>query len=125
MAHRLEPPAGRPYLSPAEVVHRLDGEFAFVEADAEAGHNHVAAMIRQLERMKAPQAIIEEHRQLQIGAIHLTVANTAEFTNEYLSFAALPGQGLFVGYHSQQHEDAARPLLQRCCRALGYESSLV
>lgn len=125
MAHRLEPQNGCHYLAPAEVMHRLEGEFGFVEADAEAGMNHVAAMIRQFERMNAPQEVIEEHRQIQSAAIHLVIADSAEFGDEYLSFAALPGQGLFIGYHSRQHEDAAAPLLERCCRVLGYQPHLV
>lgn len=125
MAHRLEPPVGQPYLPPGEIVHRLEGEFAFVQADAEAGVNHVAAMIRQFERMNAPQAVIEEHRQLQAAAVHLVISDAADFVDDYLSFAALPRQGLFIGYHSKQHEDAASPLLERCCRVLGYEAHLV
>jgi hypothetical protein len=125
MAHRLEPRAGEPYLPPGEIVYRLEGEFAFVEADAEAGANHVAAMIRQFERMNAPPALIEEHRQLQPATIHLVIADAPQFVDEYLSFAALPGQGLLIGYHSRQHQDAAAPLLERCCRVLGYEAHLV
>jgi len=123
MAHRLDPPEGESYLSPAEVVRRLWGEFGFVQADARAGAEHVAAMIRQFERMDFPAAVIEEHRQLQPHAVHLVVADTAEFGDAYLSFAALPGQGPLIGYHSRRHESAAAALLARCCRALGYHAT--
>ena len=60
MAHRLDPLEGEPYLSLAEVVRRLKSEFGFVQADAEAGAEHVAATIRQFERMNFPAAVIDE-----------------------------------------------------------------
>lgn len=125
MAHRLEPLDGSSYLPPSEVVRLLEGEFAVVEADAAAGAEHVAAMIRQFERMRAPAAVIDEHLEMQATAIHLVVADDPHPGDEYLSFAAMPGQGLFVGYSSGQHEETAEPLLERCCRALGYKPHLI
>jgi hypothetical protein len=125
VAHRLELADGSPHLPPAEVIQRLEAEFAVVEADAAAGAEHVAAMIRQFERMGVPEAVIDEHRQMQPAAVHLVVADDPNPGEAYLSFAALPGQGLFVGYSSGQHEEAAGPLLARCCRVLGYQPELV
>jgi hypothetical protein len=53
------------------------------------------------------------------------IADAADCGYEYLAFTALPGQGLFIGFNSAQHEEAAQPLLERCCRVLGYEVHLV
>lgn len=124
MAHNLEPRAGEPYLVPIDVVRRLEGEFAFVQANAEAGQNHIASMIRQFERMKAPPALIEEHLAIQSAAIHLVISDSPDFSDDYLLFVATPNQGLFIGYCSGQHERCAEPLLRRCCRVLGYEARL-
>lgn len=125
VAHRLDPPSGQPHLPPAEVVRRLEGEFDFVDADADAGAKHMSGMIRQLERMGRPDSQIEEFRQRQVLAVRVTVADSPEFTDEYVSFVAMPGEGLFVGYHSAEHERRAAPLLERCGWALGYEITLV
>jgi hypothetical protein len=125
MAHRLDPPDGESYLPPPEVVRRLQGAFAVVDADPEAGAAHVAAMIRQFERTRVPAELIAEHRQAQPFAIRVVVAEAPECGDAYLTFVALPGDGLFVGYHSAQHEAAAAPLLERCRRALGYQATLV
>ena len=121
----MEPPGESPYLPPAEVVRRLAAEFAIVEADAAAGAEHVASMVRQFEQMAAPPEVIEEHRRLQPSAVHMVVADEPDPGEAYLSFAALPGKGLFIGYCSAQHEAAAWPLVERCCRVLGYGPELV
>ena len=125
MAHRLEPDDGTPYLAPGEVARRLAAEFAVVDVDAAAGADHVANMIRQFERMEVPSEVIAKHRALQPMALKLFVADEAIPGEAYLSFAALPDQGLFIGYSSRQHEMAAGPLMLRCCRLLGYHPDLV
>jgi len=124
MAHWLGPPEGQPYLPPAEVAHRLEAEFAVVEADADAGAEIVAGMIRQFERMGFPAECIEEHRQLQPLAVQVLVADDPDPGEAYLQFCVLPGRAILVGYCSVQHEQAAGPLLDRCCKALGYVSEL-
>ena len=121
MAHHLDPPMECFALAPAEIECRLRDEFVHVEADAERGSEMVASMIRQLERMNAPIAIIEEHRHLLPSAVRFVVADAADFTEAYLCFTALPGQGFLIGYHGATHEEEAGPLLERCARALGYE----
>jgi hypothetical protein len=125
MAHRLDPPEGLPALAPEEIARILRAEFAHVEADAQAGAEVVASMLRQFERMRAPQRIIEEHRRLLPSAIRFVVADVPDFVDAYLCFTALPGQGFLVGYHSARHEAASAALLRRCTRALGYEITLV
>ena len=46
-------------------------------------------------------------------------------SDDYLSIIVRPNEGLLIGYSSQQHEDAAKPLVERCAAALGYEIALV
>lgn len=125
MAHRLDPPDDVEPLDPCEVVRRLHAEFSHVEADAQGGAEHVAGMIRQFERMSAPPAVIEEHRRLLPRAIRIVIADVPDFGDAYLSFTALPDQGLFIGYHSARHEHASAALLERCAQVLGYEITLV
>lgn len=124
MAHRLTPRPGQPFLSPSEVVRRLRVEFARVEADPNAGADHVGDMIAQFLRMRAPQEIVEVHRRVQEQAVRVEVAD--EPTGEaFLTFVAMPGEGLFIDYHSDAHEEASRELLRRCAEALGYEIEMV
>jgi hypothetical protein len=124
MAHRLSPKVGQPYLSPSEVVRRLRDEFDFVDADREAGADHVGDMIAQFLRMRAPQEIIEAHRKAQPEAIQISVADEPA-GEAYLSFVAMPEEGLFIGYHSGGHERATEASLRRCAQALGYEIEVV
>ncbi len=124
MAHRLSPKPGRRHLTPSEVIRRLREEFAIVEADRDAGADHVGDMIAQFLRMHAPQEIIEAHRKAQPEAIRVTVADEPE-AEAFLSFVTMPEAGLFIDYHSSQHEQATEGLLRRCAEALGYEIELI
>src|SRR5579871_310996 len=125
MAHRLDPPEAAEALDPAEVVRRLRAEFFHVEADASRGAEHVAAMIRQFERMSVPPSVVEEHRRLLPSAIRIVVADAPDFGDAYLCFTALLGRGFLVGYHSARHEQASAALLERRAKVLGYEITLV
>ena len=124
MAHRLSPRADDPYLSPKEVVRRLREEFDFVDADPEAGADHVGDMIVQFLRMGVPDTVVEAHRQVQSAAIRVTIADNLVDDME-LSFVTMPGEGLLVGYYSGEHEEATSELLRCCADALGYETELV
>ena len=124
MAHRLVPKANQRYLSPDEIVRRLEDEFGYVVADREAGADMVGDMIAQFLRMRAPQELIESHRKAQEQAIRLLVADEPT-TEALLVFVAMPNAGLFIDYHSRQHEVAADGCLHRCASALGYEIKLV
>jgi hypothetical protein len=125
MAHRLVPRSGDPPLGPEEVVRRLRQEFAIVEDDREAGARHVDQMMAQFRRMNAPEEVIAAHRRMRDEATHVVVTDDPTSEVAYLSFTAMPGEGLFIGYHSRQHEDTAHPILERCAQALGYEIELV
>jgi hypothetical protein len=125
MAHRLDPPDGAAALNTDEIERRLRDEFPYVEADQQAGAEVVAGMIRQFERMSVQEEVVREHRRLQPSAVHFTVADSPDFGGAYLSFTAMPGRGLVVGYHSAGHEQSSDLLLRRCARALGYEITLL
>ncbi|MCE9589611.1 MAG: hypothetical protein K8S99_03710 [Planctomycetes bacterium] len=125
MAHRLFPIADGAYLEPKEIVRRLKAEFQFVEADASAGTEVVADMIKQFEKMKAPQAIIDVNRKMLGKAIRVVVSDRSNFINDYICFTAMPGGAPFIGYSSKQHEEAAAPLVERVCMILHYKSVLV
>ena len=125
MAHRLDAKSGRSPLGPEEVIRRLRREFVAVDGDRGAGSCHIDQMVAQFRRMNAPGEIIEAHRRLRDEATRVVVTDDPTSEIAYLSFTVMPGEGLFIGYHSGIHEDAARPLLVRCAQALGYEIELV
>jgi hypothetical protein len=125
MAHRLVPETECPPLDPGEVVRRLRREFDAVVAGREAGAGHIDQMIAQFRRMGLPGEVIEGHRGMRERAIEVIVTDDPASDLAYLKFVAMPGEGLFIGYHSGGQEDAARPLLERCARALGYRIELV
>ena len=124
MSHRLCPPEGRPFLEPEEVVERLREEFAFCDADQDQGADDVGDMIAKLIELKAPKPIIDAAIAGRDRSYSVTVADDMASEN-YLSFIVRPGEGPLIGYHSGQHEEAVRSLLERCARALDYEIFLV
>src|SRR4051794_29649398 len=125
VAHRLSPITEGAYLEPQEIVRRLRAEFEFVEADDDAGKEVVADMIKQFQRMKAPQEMIDAHRAMLGKAIRIVVSDREDFEDDYLTFTAMPNGDPFIGYSSGQHEDAAAPLLERACKILRYSAELV
>jgi hypothetical protein len=125
MAHRLYPIKDGENLEPEEIVRRLRAEFDFVDADREAGMEHVANMLKQFQRMNAPPPIIDAHRAMLGKAIRVIISDREDFEDDYLTFTAMPNEYPFVSYSSRQHEDAAALLLERACKILGYEAELV
>jgi hypothetical protein len=125
VAHRLSPIAKGEYLGPTEIVRRLRAEFEFVEADADAGTEVVADMIKQFQRMKRPQEMIDGYRAMRGKAIRIVVSDRENFDDDYLAFTAMPNGDPFIGCSSGQHEDAAAPLLERACKILQYRAELV
>jgi hypothetical protein len=127
MAHRLVPPDGYPYLSPRVVVSRLESEFAYVEADEEDGRRHVRGIIRQLQKIRdagltpVDEEYLDRLKKAQRGAVYVYFGDDPGSEIACLSTAVIPGEALFFDYASRAHEQAARPLLVRCARALGYE----
>jgi hypothetical protein len=125
LAHRLFPIIAGEYLQPAEIVRRLQAEFDFIDADVDGGTDVILGMIEQFKRMKVPQTVIDEHREMLGKAIRIVVSDREDCGDEYVTFTAMPATGLLIGYHSGQHEDAAAPLLKRVCSALGYYPKLI
>jgi hypothetical protein len=124
MAHRLVPESECPPLDPVEVIRRLRREFVAVVEDREAGARHIDQMIVQFQRMGMPGEVIAAHREMREQAFRVVVTDDAASDVAYLHFVTMPGEGLFIGYHSGWHEEASRSLLERCARALGYRIEL-
>jgi hypothetical protein len=125
MAHSLTPPPGTPHLSPEEIVRRLREEFAYVEVDREEGGDFVGNMVAKLIELKAPQAVIDQHMAARDHAFSIFIADAPASTEVYLQFVAMPEKGPFISYHSRQHQEAAKPLLDRCAHALDYTCQLI
>ena len=125
MAHRLSPVTDGNYLEPKEIVRRMRAEFNYVQADADAGTEVVADMLKQFERMKAPITIIEAHRAMLGKSISIEVYDREDYEYDYLTFTAMPKNDLLIGYSSLQHEEAAAPLLERVCKILRYQAKLL
>lgn len=121
MPTRLLPPEAGPKLSAAEIVRRVRDEFEHVETDAEEGQDQVGTMIETFVRLKAPRAILDWHVSVQESAVHVWVSDDPTDELAYVTFVAMDGGDVFIGYSSQQHQDRARPIVERCQRALGYE----
>lgn len=123
MSHCLEPKDDVAYLTPDEVVTRLQDEFAYCTADRDEGNDVVGDTIAKLIELNAPQEIIDQQVAAQSGAIAVVIADD-DATEDYLQFTVKPNEGILIGYFSGQHEDATRPLLDRCARVLDYRINL-
>ncbi len=124
MSHRLEPKDDVSYLTPDEIVSRLQDEFACCTADRDEGKDVVGDTIAKLIELNAPQEIIDQQVAAQSGAITVLIADD-DTTEDYLQFTVKPNEGILVGYFSGQHEDATRPLLDRCACVLDYRIELL
>ena len=124
MAPRLEPPTGRDYLPCAEVLTRIREEFDDVDADQDQGSDDVGDMIAKLIELKAPQQIIDAAMAGRDGSYRVTISDGPS-DDMYISFMLQPNTGPLIGYHSRQHEEQSRTLLERCAKALGYQIILV
>jgi len=119
MSHRLRPYDGQPYLEPEEVARRLQEEFACCGVDADQGQDDIGDMLAKLVELNAPQGVIDEVAAGRARALRVTVSD-GDTSDDFLSFIVRPDAGLLIGYRSAQHEEAARSLLGRCARVLGY-----
>lgn len=118
-AHTLRPPEVRPYLSTIEVVSLLRREFGFFAAQPLGISDDVRASILRLRLQNASPDLIDAAAGRDC-AFSVVAADNGETTN-YLNFEVRPGEGIIIRYRDQQHETAARPLVERCARLLGYE----
>ena len=120
MPDRLIPKDNIEPLSPAEIVERLQTEFAFVAVDAEAGEKHVRRMLATFTRLEAPKEIIDFHVKAQSGALEIVFSDDPRNEDAVLRTVAMPGGDLFFSYHSERHQEVTEPLIERCARTLAY-----
>jgi hypothetical protein len=118
------PHPGQDFLEPEDVIERLKDEFNYVVADREQGADHVSSMIAKFIELNAPQQFIDDCLAGQDRSYWVSVADD-DATEDDIGFILQPGVGPLIGYHSQHHEDAARPLLERCAATLNYQIVLV
>jgi hypothetical protein len=129
MGHRLSPLSGV-FLAPDEVVRRLHLEFAALDANAEEGREYVRNMLTRVLELKARgidrgDDYAGRLQRAEPHSVALFIADDASAEYAHLSCCCMPGEPLFFSYTSRQHEEAARPLLERCARVLGYAIALV
>ena len=127
MGHRLISKTETGYLSPREVVNRINAVFAYVEASEDEGREHVRDVIAQLQSMMREGTIPHDRQYLahlkrvQDQAIYVYFGDNPGIEIECLSTAVIPGEPILFDYSSPEHEQAARPILERCAIVLGYE----
>ena len=129
MAHELTPKADQPYLSPKEVVRRLRRAFKYVDASPSRGAKSIDEGIEYMLGAQQTGASftneeIESSRSVRNKSFDITVAD-ASAPDVILSVLVKPNERLFFGYESGEHEDAARPLLERIAKVLDYKIELV
>ena len=125
MAHRLEPLTGREYLPCMEAIVRIREEFDDVDFDQDQGSDDVGDIIAKLIELKAPQQIIDHAMAGRDDSYHVTISDGPSDGDCSISFILQPNTGPLIGYHSRQHEEQSRPLLERCAKALGYQIILL
>lgn len=123
----LEAPDPDSYLNVSVVLSRVGQEFDYVETDEASGQRHVEQMIEAvLDRIDTteyddPRARARHLAAVKAEAIHVRCGDNPTSEAEYLSMVIVPGEPIRFVYESLAHEIAARPLLQRLARALGYK----
>lgn len=122
MAHRiLEPPPGRPEVDPRVAIRLLRDAFDRVDVDAQAGAEHVDAIVAHIARMRGEGAeAVAVLRSVRERAVALGLADEGGEPDAFIRFVLVPGEPLFIGFQHAAHEQAALPLVDRCARALGY-----
>lgn len=127
MGHRLLSKPELGYLSPREVVNRINAVFAYVEASEDEGRQHVRDVITQLQAMMKDGTIPQDRqylahlRRVQDQAIYVYFGDNPGAENECLSTAVIPGEPILFDYASPDHEQCSRPILERCAIVLGYD----
>ena len=129
MAHELTPKADQPYLTPKEVVRRLRKAFKYVDASASRGAKSIDEGIAYMLGAQQTGASftneeIERSRSVRNKSIDIIVADESA-PDVVLSVLVEPNERLFFGYESGEHEDAAKPLLERIAKVLDYKIELV
>jgi len=117
---KLFPPEGREALPVADVVRRLEEEFAVVDADADEGQDHVAGMIVATLRFSDELPGKQEHlawlQSVQNSAVYVSFGDDL---GTMACCCVIPDSELFFG-SPDEVDGSARPLVERAANALGY-----
>lgn len=129
MAHELTPKPGRPPLPMEEILQRLQSSFAHVEVDVERASRSLEEQIRHMRRVGGPHFTaqdIEDAKRLIGHAVLVVLADDPSTAAAYLDFILEPDhECIFLGYESEDHEDASGALRERLAQVLDYDIELV
>lgn len=118
---KLLPPEGGDALPVADVIRRLEDEFAAVDADPDAGQDHVAGMIaatlRFSDTLPGKQERLAWFQSVQDAAVMVSFGDDLGLM---ASCCVRPESELFFDSPDEVH-GPARPLVERAASALGYE----
>jgi hypothetical protein len=117
---KLFPPEGRDALPVKKVIRRLRDEFDVVDADPDAGQDHVAGMIaaalRFSDSLPGKQQRLAWLQSVQNDAVYVSFGDDLALV---ASCCVMPGSELFFDDPDAIH-GPARPLIERAAAALGY-----
>ena len=121
----LMPRAGGRYLTPIEVIRRVEGAFAYVETTEEDARAQVLEWMNQLAfvtaegRAAADDKYLAQLEQLQDAARFVHFGDDLGADGVLLSMLMIPQQPLIIEGHAQDEETWF--LIYRCAAALDYE----
>lgn len=117
---KLFPPKGGDALPVAEVISRLEDEFAIVDSDPMQGQDHVAAMIaatlRFSDKVPGKQDRLAWLLSVQEAAVFVSFGDNL---GTMARCCVMPGSELFFG-SPDEVDGPARPLVERAALALDY-----
>lgn len=114
----LKPKPDAAFLSQADVLDRLAVAFPVHEFDPEAGRAGAARRLAALEKLGAPEAILQSYRG--DPPVRCRIAETAD-TPYVLDFDIWPDQEIMVVFATEPHFTACFFLLDDMAEILGYE----
>ena len=118
---KLLPPEGGEALPVGDIIRRLEDEFAVVEADPDAGQDHVAGMIaatlRFSDKLPGKQERLAWFQAVKASAVYVTFGDD---DGPAASCCVMRDAELFFG-SPDEVDGPARPLVERAALALGYE----
>ena len=118
-------PRNGQYLSPMEVINRLQPEFAYVETTEEGAGKHVLELIDQISFVEgeAPSPDVSEYKDqlehFQYAARFVHFGNDLGADGVLLSLLMIPQQPLFIDAHGEDEETWF--LIYRAAAALEYD----
>ena len=121
----LMPRVGGSYLTPIEVIRRVEAEFAYVETTEEGARNHVLAWMDQLAFVTAEgrdagdDKYLAQLEKLQDAARFVHFSDDLGADGVLLSMLMIPQQPLTIEAHA--HDEETWVLIYRCAAALDYE----